>query len=150
MIYKELFYTRFGGEVSFFQKVEDWGRKNVPGPLRPLFRAAVDWLHQLWINQKIKATMRSVDKQAKEIADNWVKEDEARMLGEAVRRAELEFPDAKVEVFRPQPVRHDAPKPPPAVLITKPPDPNSRVQQKLGFGELELRAPWYTPSTNPE
>lgn len=142
MIYKELVYFRFGGEVTFFQKAEDWVRKHIPGPLRPLARALLDWLHQVVINWKIKSTMRSVDRQAKEIADQWVKEDEAKMLGEAVRKAELANPEATVEVVRPEPVKRGDPKPPPAILITRPPSPNSRMQQKLGFGSMSIHAPW--------
>lgn len=141
-VYKELFYIRFGGEVSFFQKIEDWGRKHVPGPFRPVFRWLVDWLHQIVINLKVRATMRDVDRQAKEIADKWAADDEAQMLGEAVRRAELKHPEAKIEVIRPEPKKRGAPKPPPAILITHPPSPNSRVQQKLGFGSMEIKAPW--------
>lgn len=141
-MYRELFYRRFGGEVSFFQKVDDWIRAKVPGPLRPIARWLADWAHHWWINFKIRATMRDVDRQAKEIADQWVREDEAHMLGQAVRQAELEHPNATVEVIRPEPRKRTDPKPPPAILITHPPDPNSRIQQKLGFSELEIRAPW--------
>ena len=67
------------------------------------------------------------------------------MVGTAVALAEKEFPDAKVEVVRPKRQPRD-PKPPPAILITKPPAPDSKVQQTLGFGELEIRAPWYRPN----
>ena len=145
MVYKELFYRRFGGEVLWYQKLEDWGRKHVPGPLFPLWIKLVDWLHQWAIKMQIKRTMAQVDKQAKEIGDAWAQEAETQMGGTAVALAEREHPEATVEVVRPR-RRPGQPKPPPAILITKPPAPDSRVQQKLGFGELEIRAPWYRPN----
>ena len=144
MVYKELFYRRFGGEVLWYQQLEDWGRKHVPGPLFPIWKRLVDWLHQWAIKQQIKQTMREVYRQAKEIGDAWAQGAETHMVSAAVALAEKEFPDAKVEVIRPKRQPRD-PKPPPAILITKPPAPDSKVQQALGFGELEIRAPWYRP-----
>lgn len=148
MVYKEVFYRRFGGEVLWYQQLEDWGRAKLPRPLFPLWKQLVDWLHQWAIKQQIKRTMREVDRQAKEIGDAWAKDAEVEMLAAAVDAAQKEHPDAKVEVVRPQMRRPtpDSPKPPPAILITKPPDPNSKVQTALGFGEMEIRAPWYRPN----
>lgn len=144
MPYKELFYRRFGGPLSNFQKIEDWGRRHIPRPLFPLFVRLLDMLHQWWIQQRIKQEMRKVDREAKAIADQWVADDEATMLGVAVRKAELDHPDAKVEVIRPEPRRRGDPKPPPGILITHPPTPGNRIEQKLGFSELEIRAPHWT------
>ena len=142
----EVFRTRFGGQPSWLQQLEDWGLAHLPRPLRPLWRPFIAWLTQLVVEAQIHRTMSSVDRQAKQIVKEWDTIDEAAAVDKAVRRAELQHPDAEITVVRPQAKKRSDPKPAPYLKLVHPPDPEDRAQRVLGFGCIEARSLWYDPA----
>jgi hypothetical protein len=82
--------------------------------------------------------MRSVDRQAKQIGDDWAVEVKDQQVERAVTAAQKEYPDAIVEA------RHIVGHSTDAVLIQHPPDPENPAQMALGFGALEIKSPFRT------
>ena len=132
-----VFHRRFSGAVSLEQQLEDL-TAHLPKWVQPLWKLLLMWLLP-WIREaKIQSTMASVDRQAKEIGDEWAKEDRSAIVQAAVERAKQEHPEAHVEVVA---MPHH---PTDAVYIEHPPDPSSKAQMALGFGSIEIKAPFST------
>ena len=133
----ELFHARFGGELSLEQELEDLAQY-LPFWMRPIWKGIIAFLKP-WIRKaKIAGTMASVDRQAKEIGDNWAATERHAQVTKAVEQAKTEFPNARVSVQKMPEHPCDA------VLIEHPPDPKNQAQMQLGFGALEIRAPYRT------
>ena len=131
----ELFHARWGGELSLEQELDELAY-TLPAWLRPLWKGFVGWLKPYIRRAKINRTMTAVDKQAKEIGDNWVLGLRQEQIDMAVKAALAEHPGSKVEaVSRPD-------QPTDLVMITHPPNPNDKAQMALGFGAIELKVPF--------
>ena len=79
-----------------------------------------------WVEWKTETTMKSVDKQTKELKEQWREEE-----NEVTRQKfQEEYPDAKVTTRNEQG----------AVLIEHPTD-GSKAQDLLG-GAMEIKSPW--------
>jgi len=108
------FYTRFGpGEITFPMKVEDWARRRDDWLGRLVLTFLVPWLFELWVKVKTEQTMSSVDKQAKDLRDQWdsddsfmveptvsVKEDKNNPFGFSEISATYDFTKNDIEVPR--------------------------------------------------
>ena len=133
----ELFHARWGGQGSLEEELEDLAQY-LPFWLRGIWKGIIGLLKP-WIRKaKIASTMASVDRQAKEIGDNWAIAERHAIVNKALEKAKAEFPDAKVAVHR-MPMH-----PVDAIYIEHKPDPNDAAQMALGFGALEIRAPYKT------
>ena len=133
----ELFSARFGGELSLEQELEDLAQY-LPFWLRPIWKGIIGFLKPYIRRAKIASTMASVDRQAKTIGDNWAATERQAQVSKAVVQAKTEFPNARVSVKKMPEHPCDA------VLIEHPPDPKNAAQMQLGFGALEIRAPYRT------
>lgn len=130
-----LFHTRFGGAISLEQQLVDL-TPELPKWAQPLWKLALAWLLP-WIRRvKIRSAMDAVDRQAKQIGDDWAKADRQAIATAAVERIKEQHPDAHVEVIAMP--NH----PVDAVYVEHPPDPESKAQTALGFGTIEIHAPW--------
>jgi hypothetical protein len=132
------FFRRFGGEVSFEQRLVDAGRK-MPGWLQPVWQVVALWMIE-WLRElKVAAEMASVDQQAAEISEGWAKVEDEERRQEAERvagRMQTENPDATVSVIETA-VGEGSDL---AILVEHPPD-GSAAQEILG-GAMEIRSPW--------
>jgi hypothetical protein len=132
------FKIRFGGEVSFEQRLVDAGRK-LPGWLQPFWGPVAMWII-LWLRGlKIGAEMASVDQQAAAISAGWaaIEDEQRRQDAERVAgRIQFENPDAAVSVITTA-VGEGSDL---AILVEHPPD-GSAAQDALG-GAMEIRSPW--------
>ena len=128
------FFRRFGGEVSFEQKLADLGRK-MPVWFQPVWKYLVEWFIAWAREQRIQAELKDVDQQVAEIDQQWTQVEDGARLAEAERmaaRVQFEHPDAKVSVV---PLAGDV-----VIFIEHPPD-GSNAQEVLG-GAMEIRSPW--------
>ena len=133
----ELFHARFGGELSLEQELEDLAQY-LPFWLRPIWKGFIGFMKP-WIRRgKIAGTMASVDRQAKEIGDNWAATERHAQVTKAVEQAQAEFPNARVTVHRTPDMATDA------VMIEHKPDPSNPASVALGFSALEIRAAYRT------
>ena len=132
-----LFHKTWGGDESLIKQLEDL-TPEFPFWARPAWRALCQFLRPLIIKTHLAATMRSVDRQAKQIGDDWAVEIKDQQVERAVAAAQKEYPDAVVEA------RHVIGHPVDAVLIQHPPDPKNPAQMALGFGALEIKSPFRT------
>ena len=70
------FETTFGSGVDpWYAKAERWAKKK-PFPWNHLLLGAIAWLTKVWIDAKIYNTMKSVDRQAKSIVQDWEEQDD--------------------------------------------------------------------------
>lgn len=129
------FHRRFGGAVSLEQELTDLTGE-LPPWARPIWKLVLAWLLPFIRRAKVRRAMRSVDKQAQAIGDEWAARDRQQAVAAAAARAIAQHPDAHVEVLLMP--NH----PVDAVLIEHPPDPSSKAQMALGFGSIEIREPW--------
>ncbi len=130
-----VFHRRFGGAISWEQQLEDL-TEHLPRWARPLWKLFLAWFIPFLRRLKIRATMAKVDQQAKEIGDRWAKQDRDAIVNAAVQRAKQKYPNAHVEVV-------EMPEHPvDAVYIEHPPTPGQKAQEELGFGAIEITAPW--------
>ena len=132
------FFKRFGGEVSFEQKLADLGRK-MPHWFQPIWQTLVAWFVEWWRNLKIQAELAKVDRQAAEIDQQWTQIEDAERTAQAeavAARIQFENPDATVSVIQTTMGEGtDA-----AILVEHPPD-GSKAQDLLG-GAIEIKSPW--------
>ena len=133
----ELFHARFGGELSLEQELEDLAQY-LPFWLRPIWKGIIGFLRPYIRRAKIAGTMASVDRQAKEIGDNWAVAERHAQVTKAVEQAKAEFPNARVSVHRTPHLATDA------VMIEHKPDPSNPASVALGFSALEIRVPYRT------
>ena len=132
------FFWRFGGEVSFEQKLADAGRR-MPVWFQPVWAGIVAWF-VAWLREvKVAAEMASVDQQAAEISEGWAKVEDEERRQEAERvagRIQTENPNATVSVIETA-VGEGSDL---AILVEHPAD-RSKAQEMLG-GAVEIRSPW--------
>ena len=96
------FFRRFGGEVSFEQKLADLGRK-MPVWFQPIWQVLVAWFVEWWRNLKIQAELTKVDQQVVEINQQWTQIEDAERTAQAeavAARIQFENPDATVSVIK--------------------------------------------------
>jgi hypothetical protein len=133
------FKIRFGGAVSFIQKIEDAADRLPDGWMKPLWLAIVAWLKQALQDYDIRQTMHKVDEQAAAISEQWAQAEDEQRRQEAERvagRIQFEHPDAAVTVITTAVGEgNDL-----AILVEHPPD-GSAAQDALG-GAMEIRSPW--------
>jgi hypothetical protein len=148
MTYQIQFQRRFGGERSLEQELTDLARA-LPLWARPLYSFALRWILP-WIRDlKIKVTMADIEQQAQHMADQWHAESKLKQLTAAAATAQQQNPEAKVSIVHVpgqdalSPISH-------AISIEHPPSPDDAAQRALGFGSIEIRAPWtITPNLEP-
>jgi hypothetical protein len=132
------FFKRFGGEVSFEQKLADLGRK-MPPWFQPIWQVLVAWFVEWWRNLKIQAELKKVDQQVIEINQQWTQIEDAERTAQAeavAARIQFENPDATVSVITTA-VGEGSDT---AILIEHAPD-GSKAQELLG-GTIEIKSPW--------
>ncbi len=70
------FEKQFGTGVDpWHAKAERWAKKQ-RFPINHLALGLIKWLTKVWIDAKIYNTMRSVDRQAKSIVQDWEEQDD--------------------------------------------------------------------------
>jgi hypothetical protein len=139
------FHYRFGGNVSFFQQLEDLKYKkpikDIP-LLASIWTGIVKWLEKLWIQFKIRSEIEKVKIESEKIKQDWQQFEHKIIYAEVVKKAskiQRENPSANVSVID---IDKDKKYVPDnlAILIEYPPD-GSKAQAILG-GTLEIRSPW--------
>ena len=68
------FDHHWGGHDTWYLKAERWAKKQ-RFPIDHLALGFITWLKKLWIDAKIEAVIRDVDKQAEEIKKQWEEEE---------------------------------------------------------------------------
>ena len=132
------FFRRFGGEVSFEQKLADAGRR-MPVWFQPVWQYLVEWFVVWWREVKVEVELGRVDRQVEVIQKEWEKMDYEEKVAAAERVAgqiQFENPDATVSVV---PVMMGEGKDV-AIMVEHPAD-GSKAQEVLG-GAMEIRSPW--------
>ena len=132
-----LFHKTWGGDQSLIKQLEDL-EPEMPFWARPLWRALCKALKPLIVKTHMAATMRSVDRQAKKIGDEWAVQVRHEQMSKAVAKAQAEHPNAVVEA------RAMPDHPTDAVLICHKPTPGNAAQMALGFSSIEIKAPFDT------
>jgi len=100
------FHHRFGGEVSVIQELEDQVYK-LPGWARPFYKIFLSYFIPWYRAIKVKQAMASVDRQASEINQSWIKQEDKIKEEEYQKKAEaikvtLGEAASKVEVVKVQ------------------------------------------------
>jgi hypothetical protein len=132
------FFLRFGGEVSFEQRLADLGRK-MPVWFQPVWQYLVEWFVVWMREQKVQAELREVDQQVVKINQQWTQIEDAKRTAQAeavAARIQFENPDATVSVI--QTAMGEGSEV--AILVQHPAD-GSKAQELLG-GAIEIRSPW--------
>jgi predicted transcriptional regulator len=70
------FEHQWGGEDTWYTKGKRWANKQ-KFPINHLALGFLEWLWKLYVDERIKQEMKSVDKQAEEILKEW-EEDAAK------------------------------------------------------------------------
>ena len=78
------FKKQYGkGTDPWYAKAERWVYKKFKNPyLQHLAIGFIEWLKQKWIDIKIENTMTDVDRQVKEIKEEWDEEDRKQFAPE--------------------------------------------------------------------
>ena len=78
------FRKQYGkGTDPWYAKAERWVYKKFKNPfLQHLAIGFIEWLKQKWIDIKIENTMTDVDRQVKEIKEEWDEEDRKQFAPE--------------------------------------------------------------------
>ena len=78
------FNKQFGkGTDPWYAKAERYVYKKFKNPyLQHLAMGFIEWLKQKWIDVKIESTMTDVDRQVKEIKEQWDEEDRKQFAPE--------------------------------------------------------------------
>ena len=74
MKFEHKFEYEWGGEDNWYTKSKRWAR-NQKYPWNQICKGVIEWLWVQWVKAKVKMEMASVDKQAKEITEQWEEED---------------------------------------------------------------------------
>ena len=69
------FEHQWGGEDNWYTKGKRWANKQ-KFPINHLALGAIEWLRERWVDGRVEMEMASIDKQVKEIGEQWDKEDE--------------------------------------------------------------------------
>ena len=80
------FKKQYGkGTDPWYAKAERWVYKKFKNPyLQHLAIGFIEWLKQKWIDIKIENTMTDVDRQIKEIKEEWDEEDRKQFAPEYI------------------------------------------------------------------
>ena len=80
------FKKQYGkGTDPWYAKAERWVYKKFKNPyLQHLAIGFIEWLKQKWIDIKIENTMTDVDRQVKEIKEEWDEEDRKQFAPEYI------------------------------------------------------------------
>jgi hypothetical protein len=139
------FHYRFGGNVSFFQQLEDLKYKkpikNIP-LLVNTWTPIVKYLEKLWIQFRIRSEIEKVKTESEKIKQDWQEFEHKILYAEIVKKAseiQKENPNANVSVIDINKNEKYVPDNL-VILIEHPPD-GSKAQAVLG-GTLEIRSPW--------
>ena len=73
------FEHHWGGEDTWYLKAERWAKKQ-RFPIDHLALGFITWLKELWIDAKIEAVIKDVDKQAEEIRKQWEEEEKKPVI----------------------------------------------------------------------
>jgi hypothetical protein len=99
--------------------------------LQPWFKRLMEWCRPDWAEWKTQLTLQQVDKQAKQLVEQWEKEERETKANALAWEAHKLFPDAIVTPLPDAIV--------PSVMIEKaPPADASEAIKALGFGELRI------------
>ena len=69
------FEHQWGGQDTWYTKSKRWANKQ-KFPISHLALGFIEWLYKHWVDGKVEMEMQSIDKQVKEIGEQWDKEDE--------------------------------------------------------------------------
>ena len=69
------FEYQWGGEDTWYTKSKRWANKQ-KFPINHLALGVLEWLWKLYVDERVKQEMESVDRQAEAIVEQWEKEDE--------------------------------------------------------------------------
>lgn len=132
------FFRRFGGEVSFEQKLVDFGAK-LPTWARPAWKLFAEWFIAWMRELKIRAEMKHVDTQVEEIDEQWTQQEDQsyrEKVQEVADKLQAQMPTAVVSVVDAR--VGDCVQP--TIFIEEAPD-GSKAQDILG-GAMEIRNPF--------
>ena len=68
------FEHEWGGEDTWYTKGKRWANKQ-KFPINHLALGFLEWLWKLYVDERVKQEMKSVDKQAEQILKEWEEED---------------------------------------------------------------------------
>jgi len=68
------FEYHWGGEDNWYTKGKRWANKQ-KFPINHLALGVLEWLWKLYVDERVKQEMKSVDEQAEKIKAEWEKED---------------------------------------------------------------------------
>ena len=68
------FQYNWGGEDTWYTKGKRWANKQ-KFPINHIALGFLEWLWKLYVDERIKQEMKSVDKQAEEIKKQWEEEE---------------------------------------------------------------------------
>ena len=71
------FEHQWGGEDTWYTKSKRWANKQNP-VVKHLALGFLLWLWELWVDAKVENEMRSVDRQAEEIKEQWSQQEDDR------------------------------------------------------------------------
>tara|TARA_B100000902_G_scaffold126645_1_gene126126 strand:+ start:1036 stop:1368 length:333 start_codon:yes stop_codon:yes gene_type:complete len=72
--YQYEFEYQWGGVDTPFTKMRRWAKKQNP-IVKHLALGFIEWLWQKWVDGRVDMEMASVDKQAKDIVEQWEEEE---------------------------------------------------------------------------
>ena len=75
------FEHQWGGEDTWYTKGKRWANKQ-KFPINHLALVFLEWLWKLYVDERIKQEMKSVDKQAEEIKKQWEEEEKQEPIVE--------------------------------------------------------------------
>jgi len=76
------FEHHWGGEDNWYTKGKRWANKQ-NFPINHLALGMLEWLWKLYIEERVKQEMESVDRQAEEIIKQWEKEEKQEPIIES-------------------------------------------------------------------
>jgi hypothetical protein len=130
-----VFHQRFGGPISLEQELTDMTGE-FPIWARPLWKLVLVFILPFIRKVKIERTLRQIDEQAAKLDAEWAREERDLGVAIAMEQARIKHPDAHIE-------RVSMPNhPTDAVYIEHPPEPGNKAQELLGFGSIEIHAPF--------
>jgi hypothetical protein len=102
------FEHHWGGEDTWYTKGKRWANKQ-KFPINHLSLGILEWLWKHWVDGKVSMEMASVDKQTKEIKQQWERGEEPQTIVES-KSSEVEGLDTisiKHKAFIPDPWEGD-------------------------------------------
>ena len=68
------FEYQWGGKDTWYTKGKRWAKKQ-SFPINHLALGFIEWLWKIYVDERVKQEMESVDKQAEEIVKQWEEEE---------------------------------------------------------------------------